>query len=52
MFYLQDGLIQLKVSAEMEMRLLEYRHEYQSSSKSSPMYSSKSPNKPWDVVAW
>ncbi|XP_033219575.1 uncharacterized protein LOC117174505 isoform X2 [Belonocnema kinseyi] len=50
--FIKDGLIELRFSEDLEMHLLEYRHEYRSSSKSSPMYSSKSQNEPWDVVAW
>ena len=32
--------------------LLKYREKYQSICRRNPMYTSKSQNKPWDVVAW
>ncbi|XP_063975426.1 uncharacterized protein LOC135161628 [Diachasmimorpha longicaudata] len=45
-------LTELIVSEESSQMLLNYRDEYNTSSRSSPMYTSNSPNKPWEVVAW
>ncbi|XP_015115635.1 uncharacterized protein LOC107040193 isoform X2 [Diachasma alloeum] len=46
------GLTELMVSERSSQMLLKYRDEYNASSRSSPMYTSNSPNKPWEVVAW
>lgn len=45
-------ITELIVSEESINRLMNYREKYQNSCRSSPMYTSKSPNKPWEVVAW
>uniref|UniRef100_A0A0C9QDC7 DDX53 protein n=1 Tax=Fopius arisanus TaxID=64838 RepID=A0A0C9QDC7_9HYME len=46
------GLTELIVSDRSSQVLMKYRDEYNASSRSSPMYTSNSPNKPWEVVAW
>ncbi|CAG5108696.1 Protein of unknown function [Cotesia congregata] len=48
----KSGLTQLKVSQDSADRLLKYRDEYQRLCSLSPMYTSNSLNKPWDVVSW
>ncbi|KAK0178823.1 hypothetical protein PV327_007671 [Microctonus hyperodae] len=48
-------LTQLSVSEASAEELLNYRNElsnYQRTCRSSPMYTSDSPNKPWEVIAW
>ncbi|KAK0098777.1 hypothetical protein PV326_003438 [Microctonus aethiopoides] len=48
-------LRQLSVSEASAEELLNYRNElsnYQRTCRSSPMYTSDSPNKPWEVIAW
>ncbi|XP_012270327.1 uncharacterized protein LOC105694353 isoform X2 [Orussus abietinus] len=48
----ESGATELTVSEEVSACALEYRRNYQQSCSSSPMYSSNTQNKPWDVVAW
>ncbi|KAH0569124.1 uncharacterized protein LOC123260216 isoform X1 [Cotesia glomerata] len=48
----KSGLTQLKVPQDSADRLLKYRDEYQRLCSLSPMYTSNSLNKPWDVVSW
>lgn len=48
-------LRQLSVSEASAEELLNYRNKlanYQRTCRSSPMYTSDSPNKPWEVIAW
>ncbi|XP_034949300.1 uncharacterized protein [Chelonus insularis] len=45
-------LIPLIVSQESIDELLDYRNKFQDACRLNPMYTSNSPNKPWEVVAW
>ncbi|XP_011501230.1 PREDICTED: uncharacterized protein LOC105364899 [Ceratosolen solmsi marchali] len=47
-----NGMFKLLISDTLMLRLSEYRNQYKSLLKSSPMYTSNTQNKPWDVVAW
>lgn len=47
-----SGLTKLNVSHDSVDRLLKYRDEYQRLCSLSPMYTSNSLNKPWEVVSW
>ncbi|XP_057327556.1 uncharacterized protein LOC130668971 isoform X1 [Microplitis mediator] len=47
-----SGLTKLNVSHDSADRLLKYRDEYQRLCSLSPMYTSNSLNKPWEVVSW
>ncbi|XP_053997642.1 uncharacterized protein LOC128886615 [Hylaeus anthracinus] len=44
--------VELNVSKETALQFSAYRDEYQKLCQSKPMYSSSTPNKPWDIVAW
>ena len=50
--HLKNGDIKLKISHKTIHNLAEYRDDFKEGTKANSMYTSKTKNKPWEVVAW